>query len=385
MRYGGSSNIENLQLLCVRCHRSKSTQERSKKRIMISCDEIDEKSIYITTLDIPKQYVSGKIKTSDMLVMGEGMFILTTNQGTRHIPRPMRVQKTGVKRGKYQNFIDVFCGPMDQESSQEYTHLFDRKADGDMSHDILQRMEKYQIQRLYNNKIDSDFVNGFKWKKRAIFNRSFMNYFPCVKVREEIDIHMNIMNNEYGLDGFRLDAMQIFELIKTLAIIGFGKVGDVNTKISLHTLPADKLNSLKQCVDFIQKCDMGRSKTDCPVKRFKFHVTNVLGYGFKRHRVDRRGKKYTVYSLIDTIEDIFLDNNIFRDQWIDNHKYRVEKFSREKGEDMKLVYVNEFIQARDLKRKIEENKKQVAERVTKRPVMEDYFEFTSVPKKRRMN
>lgn len=162
-------------------------------------------------------------------------------------------------------------------------------------------------------------------------------------------------------------------------------MGDVNTKIALHDLPDDKLNSLKQCVQFIQKCDMRRSKTECPVKRFKFHVTNVLGYGFKRHRVDRQGKKYTVYSLNDTIEDVFLDNNIFRDQWIDNHKYRVEKFAREKGEHMKLVYVNEFIQARDLKRKVEQNGVRVAENVEKRPVLEDYFELTRVPKKRRMN
>lgn len=238
-------------------------------------------------------------------------------------------------------------------SEKSYRKLVEKKISGDATLEDICKIDKYKVQRLYKQPIDTEFTKEFGRNKRAIFNRSFLAAFPGVNLRKEIDIHRLLMRA--SIDDFRLDAIQTFELIKTLAIVGFGNVGDTNTKIDPYDLPEDKFKALKKCVDFIQTCDMRRSTTDCPVKRFKFHVTNILGYGFKRHRYVSKGKKYTVYHLIDTIDENFLDNNIFTDSWIDNHKYKVERFAIDNGEEMKLVYVNEFIEARDLKRKIDNN------------------------------
>lgn len=239
---------------------------------------------------------------------------------------------------------------MDENS---YRELVDKKIRGDANIEEIAQIDKYKVQRLYVKPISADFMKIFTKNKRAIYNRSFLEAFPGVNLRKEIDLHRLLMRA--SIDDFRLDAIQTFELLNTLAIIGFGKVGDTNTRVDIYSLPEDKMKELKKCVEFIHKCDMGRSTTDCPVKRFKFHVTNILGYSFSRHRLERGGNKYTIYSLSDSIDKTFLTNDIFKEDWIDNHKYRVEKFSHDNSENMNLCYVNEFIQDRNLKRKLEVN------------------------------
>jgi len=239
---------------------------------------------------------------------------------------------------------------MDEDT---YRSLINAKIRGEASIEDIVKIDKYKVQRLYSNPVDADFIKIFKKKKRAIFNRSFLDAFPGVNLRKEIDLHR--LRMQASIDDFRLDAMQTFELRKTLSELGFGEVGDTRIRIDLNSLSLDKMDKVTKCVQFINKCDMGRSSTECPITRFRFHVNNVLGYGFKRHKVTLKGKSWYVFSLVDDIGEIFLDNNIFPDRWIDNHKYKVEKFVVEKKEDLRLVHVNEFIKTRDLKRKIDDN------------------------------
>ena len=59
-----------------------------------------------------------------------------------------------------------------------------------------------------------------------------------------------------------------------------------------------------------------------------------------------------VYSLEDKLSPDLLDNKIFPEVWIDKHKHKVEKYSVENKEEMILTYTNEFIEDRDLKRRL---------------------------------
>ena len=88
-------------------------------------------------------------------------------------------------------------------TSTDYNELVSKKISGDASLEDVARIEKFQIQRLYEKPIDSEFMECFNQKKRAIYNRSFMKTFPDEKVRREIDLHR--MQMRETVDDFRMD------------------------------------------------------------------------------------------------------------------------------------------------------------------------------------
>lgn len=91
---------------------------------------------------------------------------------------------------------------------------------------------------------------------------------------------------------------------------------------------------------------MGR-KTEgtCPLKRFQYHMDNVLGYKFRRHQKQVGKKKYYLYSLQDNLDKSYLNNSIFHDEWLDCHVRRVKDFTEKNGRkgELKTIYIDEHV------------------------------------------
>ena len=158
-----------------------------------------------------------------------------------------------------------------------------------------------------------------------------MKAFPDENVRREIDLHR--MDMRETVDDFRMDTKYSIELINTLKYIGFKRIGDKNIKIDIHDLSVDKMNEIRKCVEYIRISDMGRAtRGECPIKRFQYHLNNILGYKFNRHQKQVNKKIYHVFSLKDDIEEKYLDNNIYHNEWIAKHVRRTEIFTDNGGE-----------------------------------------------------
>ena len=240
---------------------------------------------------------------------------------------------------------------VDDMTPSDYRQLVDKKIRGDASLEDIAKIEKYQVQRLYNIHTDSEFVKGFNKNKRSIYNRSFIEAFPDENVRKEIDLHR--MKMRESVDDFRLDTMHVFYLLKTLSYIGFREINNSKIRINIHDLTEDKMASIVKCIEYIRLSDMGR-KTEgtCPIKRFQFHLDNILGYKFKRHLKQMGKKRYHVYSLQDSLDKKYLDNTIFHEHWLDGHVQRVKEFDY----TLSTKYVDEYISGRldRLKRRVDD-------------------------------
>lgn len=342
VKYSGSSEIENLQLLCVRCHRLKSKQERMKKTKVISFDPVRDGCIYVSKSELPQQYISGNIKPSEISTIKEGIFELITKKGKRQLPRHLSIPSSR-ERKKYRNVIDIYCNPVDEE----YQKLMGKKITGNASQEDISEIEKYQIQRMYEVPVSEYFIKVFKSKKRAIFNRSFINAFPDENLRREIDLHRMKMNE--SVDDFRLDTIITLQLKKTLGVIGFRGIGDNKIRIDIHDLSEKKMDSIKECVEYIRISEMGRkSEGKCPIKRFQYHLDKILGYRFKRHLKQVGKKRFYLYSLQDDINKVFLDNKIFDEYWIDSHMRRVKDFERnnECAGELQTTFIDMYLSGR---------------------------------------
>jgi len=237
-------------------------------------------------------------------------------------------------------------------SESDYKELVDKKIKGDASIEDVAKIDKFQVQRLYDHNVNSDFVKSFNKNKRSIFNRSFLNAFPGVNLRKEIDLHRLIL--KASIDDFRLDTMHVFILLETLSKIGFGSAGS-NVRIDMFNLPPEKLVFVEKCVEFIKRTDMSRSSTDNVIKKFQLHVANILGYTFTRHKMQKNNVKFSNYSLEDNLGPELLINKIFPEVWIDNHKDRVVRHSNLNDEYINTTHVDEFIESRNMKRMMEYN------------------------------
>lgn len=267
---------------------------------------------------------------------------------------------------------------VEEMTSRDYNDMMGKKISGDASHEDIAKIEKYQVQRLYEAPVDIDFIKCFNKKKRAIFNRSFMDAFPDEKVRREIDLHR--MEMKESVDDFRMDTKHALNLVNTLSCIGFGSLGDSRIRIDIHNLSTEKMDAIGKCVENIRLDDMGR-KTEgtCPIKRFQYHLENILGYKFKRHLKQVGSKRHHLYSLQDSVEKRYLDNTIFSESWIDGHIRRVNYFAEKNGRkgEFKTICIDEHIAGRmnRLKRRADDMGISSLEKRTKHSVDFEQFSF----------
>lgn len=129
-------------------------------------------------------------------------------------------------------------------TSRDYNDMMGKKISEDPSHEDIAKIEKYQVQRLYEAPVDTEFITCFNKKKRAIFNRSFMNAFPDEQVCREIDLHR--MNTRESVDDFRMDTKYALGLIQTLGYIGFGDADDSSIRVDIHNLSTDRMESIRE-------------------------------------------------------------------------------------------------------------------------------------------
>lgn len=261
-------------------------------------------------------------------------------------------------------------------TSRDYNDIVGKKISGDASLEDIAKIEKYQVQRLYEAPVDTEFITCFNKKKRAIYNRSFMNAFPDEKVRREIDLHR--MEMRESVDDFRMDTDHVFHLVKTLGNIGFGSLGDTRVRIDIHNLSTDKMDKVKECVEYIRLSEMGR-KTEgtCPMKRFQYHLDNILGYKLKRHQKQIGKKKWYMYSLQDGMDEAYLNNTIFNEYWIDGHVRRVKDFAEKNGREgeFKTIYIDEHVCGKIQSRKRDADDSSVTPIAKRTKIILDFEQF----------
>ena len=98
VKYGGSSRIENLQLLCVSCHRVKTGIEKQKQKRIIQFEGAREGCQYVVFGDEEPDMISGGTKPRNFVNLGKGLFEVSSAPGKRRIfgPGDKKPKKTKI-------------------------------------------------------------------------------------------------------------------------------------------------------------------------------------------------------------------------------------------------------------------------------------------------
>lgn len=103
VNYGGNCELDNLQLLCVPCHRLKSGMERRRTTRMVRFDGVKNGVVYAVHGGQDSPTVSGKIRPKDFVTMSFGVYEVDSKPGkVRNIVpyiRPPKKTKMMTRRG----------------------------------------------------------------------------------------------------------------------------------------------------------------------------------------------------------------------------------------------------------------------------------------------
>lgn len=249
---GGLTREDNLHLLCVRCHRSKSAVERRSKTVPRSDEDVYK---YVRPVDIAS--LCGK---KDGIVLIGSIYY-----GRNFIPRR---GPTGPRVPLSERIVRKITTPDDI------------------------------VRSLYNQDIDSEFIRYFNMNKKAIYNRTFM---MCHQFE---DYRVNPL-----ITDFKVDRVCISMIENTLTELGFGDVGSTYPRVDLKSIPPDTMITIENCMSHF---NIGRRKSNAvsTVNRFSASVRQIMGYIFRRHERQIKNKKSHVYTLGDRLDPRFLCGKI---------------------------------------------------------------------------
>lgn len=208
--------------------------------------------------------------------------------------------------------VDVFG-----MTKEAYKTLMLRKIHGNASQEDLAKIQKYQVQQYYEKKVDVDFIIFFNKHKRAIFNQTFTMRFPQ-EVRRKI--HSNIMIMKDSLDTVDADVKIILGIEKTLRLLGFKSATDNDTRVDFNKVSQDALQSMYEVLELVKAVKLERRpRSENPLTCFKSHIGTFMGLHLEYHQVQRKGVSSAVYSLENIIDQEFIDNKLYGEQWLEDH------------------------------------------------------------------
>eukprot|EP00903_Cladosiphon_okamuranus_P017931 g16499.t1 len=228
------------------------------------------------------------------------------------------------------NRVDVY-----QMDAEDIEKLVKKQQAGVATLDDVAKIRKYRVQLFYRDKIDACHVLAFNKFRTAIYTRAFFRAFPPI-VRKRIDTNLQLMRET--LDEFRPNYTIATAIVETLERMGFKDFGVGGERLDLRDMPTETTEMLDKTISAIRKVKLIRSsRAEEPLTEFKCYVMNIWGFKLKAHRIRRGGETWRVYSLVDTVPEHLLRNEMYSDAWLDGYCKRVDKFIRHGHDERALI------------------------------------------------
>lgn len=322
VKYGGPTCRSNLQLLCVRCHRKKSGLER--RRDVAVCQPSITVCMSGGAVRVSPQDIRALVTSS------RGVFCLQFGDlrlsfVCKKTPPEKRPVVTDGMRDVQKQLRIVSSHLLDQVDitnlgEEGYNLLVNKKIQGGATQEDMAKIKKYIVQKHYSQHVDAEFVNEFTAKKKAIYNRTFLNKFPIEVIRK---VHSNTMITGESSDLINPIVHLVPRFEETLQLLGFESVdGSSSTKIKIdkEQISKEAKKSMENLVELCTPLKLDRKPRGATTfSHFNLYLEKVVGLKLKWHRVNRKGQSPSAYSLICTLHGKYLDNTLYSNKWFESH------------------------------------------------------------------
>lgn len=278
VKYGGSCDLHNLQLLCVSCHRLKSRMERKKVSRVVNIDGATDGRLYVVCGDSEVNHITGKVQPGDFMTLTAGAYEVSSI--------------LGVTRDEYRGSKRKRCG--------RGCHISKRNKCGDTNWCLPKNLSHE----------DAIF---FKKHQRAIVNRLMYIKYPKITRQKLLAnrTEMCVAHHHLHMD---MKCFDVFDFITNE--LGLESLSDTKTFDWAAIVESGSSDTIQEALDTI---DMFDSTHACSsdLLRLRRHFKTILGYNVsafvKRTRHDGTRTSYLTYYFSDMLGPI-LDR--LEDEWI---------------------------------------------------------------------
>ena len=253
--HGGSCEEDNMQILCVCCHRQKSKFERNKNKITIQVNGARDGHIYITTTDEIQQNVKGKTNPAGITKIVDGLYEID------------------------------FCK---RRAIQTRTN---------------KRHKNINPQEYFNDKMSDSDLKIFKKYRRAVLNRILYEKYPAIERHslQEKRVKNSIMNNHVIMD------IKLFDMIDMIiSELGLENVRDT-TPFDLAKMEKEGNEKINRCLDTMDEMTCIKYSCSTTLTRMRHYFRTILGYNvvakISKVRHKRIRTSYRTYFLSDLVGD----------------------------------------------------------------------------------
>lgn len=226
--------------------------------------------------------------------------------------------------------VDVY-----EMTGEEFDKLVNKVRRGVGNEWDAAKIEKYKVQRCFDDKIDAQDVEEFNKFKLPIYTRGFHKAFPPV-VRKRIDYTRQLM--EASLDDFRPNYDLSEKILGTLELTGFNNMGGGEQEIDLQKMPEEAWKDLEETITAIRTANIVRgSEASDPIQAFSNYLRNLWGYKLKYHKRQKENKKYSTYSMLNAVPERLLANTLYSSKWLETHCKAVDKYFGHGHDEEKLI------------------------------------------------
>lgn len=226
--------------------------------------------------------------------------------------------------------VDVY-----EMTGEEFDKLVNKVRRGVANEWDTAKIEKYKVQRCFDDKIDALDVEEFNRFKLPIYTRGFHKAFPPV-VRKRIDYTRQLM--EATLDDFRPNYDLSEKILGTLEVMGFKNMGGGEQEIDLQNMPDNAWEDLDKTITAIRTANIVRgSEASDPIQEFRGYLSKIWGYKMKYHKRQKGSKKFSTYSMVNVVPGRLLANTLYSGQWLDAHCKAVNKYFGHGHDEEKLI------------------------------------------------
>lgn len=195
--YGGSSDIDNLQLLCVPCHRIKTSLERGQGTLKIKVNGTTEGRLYAAFGNVILSSVSGTVKPSDFLELTSGVYEVDTVMGRKRKRETCTVSKPEKLNTQPKRVIPRKVAPVRPVIDELYTLVKIQ-----LSETRIKQCRDLENMRRRDILVTFKYIPGvfnFKCKKSVTrfcngvqTDRSFISYMTVAETQGNLDTEKEI-------------------------------------------------------------------------------------------------------------------------------------------------------------------------------------------------
>lgn len=260
IKCGGSCDVDNLQLLCVSCHRLKSRIERKKVSRVVDIDGATDGRLYVVYGDPEVKRIAGKVQPRDFMKLTAGAYEVSSNLGVTRDEHRGSKGDTSKRRKK--------C------------------SDGNWS--------------LPNNLSREDAV-FLKKHLRAVRNRLMYVRYPRITRQKLLAnrTEMCVAHHQLHTD------MECFDVLDSIASeLGLESLSDTKTFDWAAMVEPGAADAIQAAMDTVDMCDAPHACSSDLV-RMRRQFKTLLGYNItavvKKKRHDGTRTSYSTYCLSDML------------------------------------------------------------------------------------